>query len=115
MKSFEWLFSIVFSLILLTTINDNNKISTSRFATAGNGLNRDFNNKTIPPVAEEDEYIISPYLFRTPKKKIMFEFPYCPQNEIKTKHFLSKFHEFTATNSKPQLNGSRRRLRTYSR
>ena len=25
----------------------------------------------------------------------MFEFPYCPQNEIKAKRFLSKFHEFT--------------------
>ena len=31
---------------------------------------RDFNNKTIPPVADEDEYIIPPYLFETPKKKI---------------------------------------------
>ena len=60
-----------------------------------NSVLRDFNNKTIPPVADEDEYIIPPYLFETPKKKIMFEFPYCPQNEIKAKCFLSKFHEFT--------------------
>ena len=25
----------------------------------------------------------------------MFEFPYCPKNEIKSKPFMSKFHEFT--------------------
>ena len=28
----------------------------------------------------------------------MFEFPYCPQNEIEAKRFLSKFHEFTNNN-----------------
>ena len=30
-----------------------------------NSVFRDFNNKTIPPVANEDEYIIPPYLFET--------------------------------------------------
>ena len=35
-----------------------------------NSVLRDFNNKTILPVADEDEYIIPPYLFETPKKKI---------------------------------------------
>ena len=45
---------------------------------------------TIPPVADEDEYIIPPYLFETPKKKIMFEFPYCPLNEMKAKRFPVK-------------------------
>ena len=60
-----------------------------------NSVLRDFNNKTITPVPDEDECIIPPYLFETPKKKIMFEFPYFSQDEIKAKSFLSKFHEFT--------------------
>ena len=59
-----------------------------------NSVLRDFSNRTIPSVADEDEYIIPPYLFETPKKN-KFEFPYCSQNEIKAKRFLLKFHEFT--------------------
>ena len=41
-----------------------------------NSVLRDFNNKTIPPVADEDEYIIPPYLFETPKKKIRISIPF---------------------------------------
>ena len=58
-----------------------------------NSVLRDFNNKTIPPVADEDEYIIPPYLFETPKKKIMFEFPYFSQDEITFPVKISWIHK----------------------
>lgn len=60
-----------------------------------NSVLRDFHNKQKNTRVDEDEYIIPPDLFEIPKKTIMFEFPYCPENEIKAKRFLSKFHEFT--------------------
>jgi len=55
---------------------------------------RDFVNREVLFV-DKDEYIIPPNLFEVPKKTIMFEFSYCPENETKAKRFLSKFHELT--------------------
>ena len=42
-----------------------------------------------------DEYIIPPNFFDIPKPFILIELPFCETNEIKSKHFLKKFHRFT--------------------
>ena len=44
---------------------------------------------------EDDELIIPTFLFQEPKQFIMFEIPYCSENELVAKRFLHKFHEFT--------------------
>ena len=55
-----------------------------------NSVLRDFSNKQNLNTSSHP-----PKLFKVPKKTTMFEFPYCPGNEMKAKRFLSKFHEFT--------------------
>ena len=42
-----------------------------------------------------DEYIIPPNFFDIPKPFILTELAFCGTHEIKSKHFLKKFHRFT--------------------
>ena len=42
-----------------------------------------------------DDYIIQPIFFDIPKSFILIELTFCEANEIKSKHFLEKFHRFT--------------------
>ena len=51
-------------------------------------------NKNIDD-AEEAEMIIPKGLFEQPKVFIMFEIPFCSENELVAKRFLYKFHDFT--------------------
>ena len=41
-----------------------------------------------------NDYIIPPNFFDIPKSFILIELPFCENNEIKSKHFLKKFHRF---------------------
>ena len=45
----------------------------------------------------QDDYIIPPDFFDVPKPLVLAEIPYCPRNEILSKRFIKKFHEFTNT------------------
>ena len=43
----------------------------------------------------DENFIILPSLFEITKPFIFIEIPSCEQNEIRSKHFLKKFHKFT--------------------
>ena len=43
----------------------------------------------------DESFIIPTSLFEIAKPLIFVEIPYCELNEIKSKHFLKKFHKFT--------------------
>ena len=43
----------------------------------------------------DESFIIPPNLFEITKPYIFVEILYCELNEIKSKHFLKKFHKFT--------------------
>ena len=43
----------------------------------------------------DESFIILPDLFGIMKPFISIEIPYCELDEIKSKHFLKKFHKFT--------------------
>ena len=43
----------------------------------------------------DESFMISNSLFEIAKPLIFLEIPYCDLNEIKSKHFLKKFHKFT--------------------
>ena len=43
----------------------------------------------------DESFIIPPSLFEIEKPFIFVEIPYCELNQIKSKHFLKKFHKFT--------------------
>ena len=43
----------------------------------------------------DESFIILPSLFEIEMAFIFVEIPYCEPNEIKSKHFLKKFHKFT--------------------
>ena len=54
-----------------------------------------FKHKQNKRQEQKDKYIIPPNLFETAKESILVELPYCPQNQLVDKRFLSKFHQFT--------------------
>ena len=43
----------------------------------------------------DESFVIPTSLFEIAKPLIFIEIPYCELNEIKSKHFLKKFHKFT--------------------
>ena len=47
----------------------------------------------------DESLIIPTSLFEIAKPFIFVEIPYCELNEIKSKHFLKKFHKFTNNSS----------------
>ena len=44
---------------------------------------------------KDDEPLIPPYFFEVNKRFILLKLSFCQNNEIKSKHFLKKFHHFT--------------------
>ena len=46
----------------------------------------------------DENFIIPPSLLEITKPFIFIETPYCELNEIKSKHFLKKFHKFVNNN-----------------
>ena len=53
---------------------------------------RDF----IAPLDKDETFIIPPNMFEVKKPFLLLEIPYCEQNEIASKRFIKKFHQFTA-------------------
>ena len=52
---------------------------------------RDF----ITPLDKNESFIIPPNMFTVNKPFLLLEIPYCEQNEIASKRFIKKFHQFT--------------------
>ena len=46
----------------------------------------------------DDEPLLPRYFFEANKRFILLKLPFCQNNEIKSKHFLKKFHHFTKNN-----------------
>ena len=52
---------------------------------------RDF----ITPLDKNESFIIPPNMFTVNKPFLLLEIPYCEQNELASKRFIKKFHQFT--------------------
>ena len=57
-------------------------------------------------------FIISPSFFEITKPFIFVEIPYCELNEIKSKHFLKKFHKFTNNSFRIVITWKTRNIRS---
>ena len=55
---------------------------------------------------------IPPSLFEITKLFIFIELPYCELNEIKSKHFLKKFHKFTKNSFRMLITWKTRNIRS---
>ena len=56
--------------------------------------------------------IMAPSLFEITKPSIFVETPYCELNEIKSKHFLKKFHKFTNNSFRMVITWTTRNIRS---
>ena len=61
---------------------------------------------------EDESFIIPPSLFEITKPFIFVEIPYCELNEIKSKHFLKKFHKFTNNSFRIVITWKTRNIRS---
>ena len=83
--------------------NFNNKkmLIRQKFDKAGypspftNSIIRDYEHKQNRRQQQEDEHIIPPNFYEIVNESILVKFPYCPQNGLVAKRFLSRFHQFT--------------------
>ena len=57
---------------------------------------RNFENDTIESV--EDDYIIPTRIFDISKPVVIVKVPFCTKNEVCSKQFIQKFHNFTGSN-----------------
>ena len=60
----------------------------------------------------DESFIIPTSLFETAKSLIFVKIPYCELNEIKTKHFLKKFHKFTNNSFRMVITWKTRNIRS---
>ena len=60
----------------------------------------------------DESFIIPSSLFEIAKPFIFFEIPYCELNEIKSKHFLKKFHKFTNNSFRMLITWKTRNIRS---
>ena len=60
----------------------------------------------------DESFIIPPTLFEITKPFIFVEIPYCELNEIKSKHFLKKFHKFTNNSLRILITWKTRNIRS---
>ena len=60
----------------------------------------------------DESFIIPPSLFEITKPFIFVEIPYCELNEIKSKHFLKKFHKFTNNSFRIVITWKTRNIRS---
>ena len=58
----------------------------------------------------DDEPFITPYFTEVNKYFILLNLPFCQNNEIKSKHFLKKFHHFTKNNFDIAISWERRKI-----
>ena len=65
-----------------------------------------YNNETKElQIDNEDDYIISPYLFEEEKPFVLLKLPFCEQTELKSNYFIKKFNKFTNNNFRLVLVG----------
>ena len=69
----------------------------------------DQNNATD---GNDDELLIPPYFFEVNKSFILLKLPFSQNNEIKSKHFLKKFHHFTKNNFDITISWETRKIQT---
>ena len=60
----------------------------------------------------DESFIIPTSLFEIAKSLIFVEIPYSKPNEIKSKHFLKKFHKFTNNSFRMVIMGKTRNIRS---
>ena len=60
----------------------------------------------------DDEPLLPPYFFEVNKSFILLKLPFCQNNEIKSKHFLKKFHDFTKNNFDIAVSWETRKIQT---
>ena len=60
----------------------------------------------------DDVPLIPPYFFEVNKRFILLKLPFCQNNEIKSKHFLKKFHHFTKNNYDTAISWKTREIQT---
>ena len=60
----------------------------------------------------DESFIIPTSLFEIAKPLIFVEIPYCELNEIKSKHFLKKFHKFTNNSLRMVIKGKTKNIRS---
>ena len=60
----------------------------------------------------DESFMISNSLFEIAKPLIFLEIPYCDLNEIKSKHFLKKFHKFTNNSFRMVITQKTRHIRS---
>ena len=60
----------------------------------------------------DDVPLIPPYFFEVNKRFILLKLPFCQNNEIKSKHFLKKFHHFTKNNYDIAISWKTREIQT---
>ena len=60
----------------------------------------------------DESLIIPTSLFEIAKPFIFVEIPYCELNEIKSKHFLKKFHKFTNNSSRMVITWKTRNIQS---
>ena len=61
---------------------------------------------------EDESFTIPPSLFEITKPFLFVEIPYCELNEIKSKHFLKKFHKFTNNSFRIVITWKTRNIRS---
>ena len=55
------------------------------------------NDKNDKIESDEDDYIIPTGFFDIAKPVIVIEVPFCTKNEVSSKQFMRKFHNFTGS------------------
>ena len=50
---------------------------------------------SVTPLDKDELFIIPPNMFAVKKPFLLLEILYCEQNEISSKRFIKKFHQFT--------------------
>ena len=78
-----------------------------------NSVINQYNNKTKKQkIDNEDGYIIPPHLFEEEKLFVLLKFPFCEQNELKSKDFIKYFHKFTNNNFRLAISWKTRKMKT---
>ena len=60
----------------------------------------------------DDEPLIPPYFFEVNKRFILLKLPFCQNNQIKSNHFLKKFHHLTKNNFDIAISWETRKIQT---
>ena len=75
-------------------------------------INSVFNEFQKDKECGDESFIIPTSLFEIAKPLIFVEIPYCELNEIKSKHFLKKFHKFTNNSFRMVITWKTRNIRS---